>query len=88
MVSHGENGFIFDSHNADELADYMAQFIANPGLIAEFGGRASEAVASYTPARAAQVLAGLARGNVRPFQDLAPASPLRQVVPIPELTRN
>jgi glycosyltransferase involved in cell wall biosynthesis/O-antigen/teichoic acid export membrane protein len=85
MVTHDENGFIFDSHNPQELADYMAQFIADPSLIARFGARALEAVAPYTPARAAQALAGLARGTFRPA-DSPNASRLRTAAPLPEPT--
>jgi glycosyltransferase involved in cell wall biosynthesis len=86
MVSHGENGFIFDSHNPEELANYMAQLIGDPGLIARFGAHASEAVAPFTPARAAQALAGLATGTIQPTQGSPSSSPLRQPESIPELT--
>jgi glycosyltransferase involved in cell wall biosynthesis/O-antigen/teichoic acid export membrane protein len=86
MVTHGENGFIFDPSNPAELADYMAQLVGDPSLIARFGTCASEAVAPYTPVRAAQALAGLTRGTIRPLQDLWAASPLRQAGTIPELT--
>jgi glycosyltransferase involved in cell wall biosynthesis/O-antigen/teichoic acid export membrane protein len=86
MVRHGENGFIFDSHNLEELADYMAKFVGDPSLIVRFGARASEVVAPYTPARAARALGALARGTIRPSQDFATASPLRQTGPIPEST--
>jgi glycosyltransferase involved in cell wall biosynthesis len=86
MVKHGENGFIFDSDNVEELADYMAQFVGDPSLIARFGARASESIAPYTPARAAQALAGFARGTIRSAQDSASAVPLRQTKPISEPT--
>lgn len=86
MVTHGENGFIFDSHNPEELADYMAQFISDPTLIARFGARASETLAPYTPARAAQALAGLATGSTQPYQGLPAASASPQAESLPELT--
>lgn len=85
LVNHGENGFVFDSHNPEELADYMARFITDPSLISRFGARASEAVAPYTPARAAQALASLARGNFRPA-DIKAASLLQTASPVPEPT--
>ena len=85
MVSHGENGFVFDSHNPEELANYMAHFIGDPTLIARFGARALDAVAPFTPARAAQALAGLATGTTRPTQGVPAPSPLRQTKSIPEL---
>ena len=85
MVSHGENGFIFDSNNPEELADYMARFITDPSLITRFGARAFEAVAPYTPARAAQALASLARGTFR-SADIKAASLLQTASPLPEPT--
>ncbi|MGB2886302.1 MAG: glycosyltransferase [Candidatus Acidiferrales bacterium] len=59
MVRHGLNGFIFDPDSPEELASYMAHFIQNPHLVLEFGACSSETIAPYTPARAANVLAGL-----------------------------
>jgi glycosyltransferase involved in cell wall biosynthesis len=59
MVRHGVNGFIFDPYSHEELAEYMAQFIQNPRLALEFGKWSSAAIAPYTPARAATVLANL-----------------------------
>jgi glycosyltransferase involved in cell wall biosynthesis/O-antigen/teichoic acid export membrane protein len=59
MVQHGVNGFIFDPHSHEELAEYMTQLIQNPRLAAEFGKRSSAAIAPYTPARAANILANL-----------------------------
>ncbi|HUB58879.1 MAG TPA: glycosyltransferase [Candidatus Micrarchaeia archaeon] len=87
LVSHAENGFVFDSEKPAELADYMAQFILDPSLVTRFGARAAEAIAPFTPARAAKVLAGLAKGTIQPLQDLAEAaSPFQQAGTIPELT--
>jgi glycosyltransferase involved in cell wall biosynthesis len=86
MVSHGKNGFIFDSHNPEELANYMAQLIGDPGLIARFGKHASEAVAPFTPARAAQALARLATGTIQPTRGLRSNSPLPRPESIPEPT--
>ena len=86
LISHGDNGFIFDSHNPEELADYMARFIRDPSLIARFGARALEAVAPLTPARAALALAELATATTRPVRGLPTVSRLRQAESIPELT--
>jgi glycosyltransferase involved in cell wall biosynthesis/O-antigen/teichoic acid export membrane protein len=87
LVSHGENGFVFDSHNPQELAGFMAQFVNDPAMILRFGARACEAVAPYTPARAAQALAGFARGTSRPSRGgLVAPSLVPQAECIPELT--
>jgi glycosyltransferase involved in cell wall biosynthesis/O-antigen/teichoic acid export membrane protein len=59
MVRHGVNGFLFDPYAPDELAAYMAQFIRDPRLAWEFGKCSLESIRPYTPARAANVLAGL-----------------------------
>jgi glycosyltransferase involved in cell wall biosynthesis/O-antigen/teichoic acid export membrane protein len=59
MVRHGVNGFVFDPHDREELAQYMARFIENPRLGQEFGKRSAEGMAPYTPLKAANVLAGL-----------------------------
>jgi len=56
MVEHGVNGFIFDSRSAEELADYMARFISDPGLIGKLGRAAEEMISPYTPERTAKIL--------------------------------
>src|SRR5258708_16869615 len=59
MVEHGENGFIFDPYDTKELAGYMAKFIHDRDLVAQFGARSKEKIAPFTPTRAADVLADL-----------------------------
>jgi glycosyltransferase involved in cell wall biosynthesis len=60
LVSHGENGFIFDPFDAPQLAGYMGKFIQDRSLAERLGARSLERIAPYTPARAADVLANLA----------------------------
>jgi len=60
MVSHGENGFIFDPFDVAQLAGYMAKFIRDRSLAERLGARSREKIAPYTPARAADLLASLA----------------------------
>lgn len=60
MVAHGENGFIFDPSDTQQLADYMTRFILDENLVKRMGVRALEAMAPFTPARAAEALANLA----------------------------
>lgn len=37
LVRHGENGFLFEPGNVDELASYMEMFIKNPSLLSSMG---------------------------------------------------
>ena len=60
MVKHGENGFTFDPADAQQLADYMAKFIVDPSLTQRLGARSLEAMAPFTPERAADALVNLA----------------------------
>lgn len=59
MVEHGVNGYVFDPRNSGELAEHMARFIQQPGLIAEFGQKSKEIISPYTPEHAATVLGKL-----------------------------
>jgi glycosyltransferase involved in cell wall biosynthesis len=86
MVSHGVNGFIFDSHDPTALADYMARFISDPNLIVQFGKSAAEAIAPFTPALAAETLSNFATHSLRPRHQPLPAPPASQAQGIPELS--
>jgi glycosyltransferase involved in cell wall biosynthesis len=66
MIVPGENGFIFDPFNADQLASFMTRFIQDKNLIARFGACSLEKIAPYTPARAAAVLADVAMATIQP----------------------
>lgn len=57
IVQHGLNGFAFDAHDPEQLADYMSRFIQQPELLSRMGAASGEISASYTPQRTAQVLA-------------------------------
>jgi glycosyltransferase involved in cell wall biosynthesis/O-antigen/teichoic acid export membrane protein len=85
MVTHGENGFIFDSHKPSDLADGMARFIQEPSLIERFGARAANAVARYTPKRAARSLAGLVRGKSAPLPEAKVTSSRLHASPVADL---
>lgn len=60
MVTHGDNGFIFDPSDTEQLADYMAKFIVDPFLAKQLGARSLAKMAFITPAHAAAALANLA----------------------------
>jgi glycosyltransferase involved in cell wall biosynthesis len=60
MVEHGENGFIFDPSDTQQLSSYMARFIQDEYLARRLGARALEKMTPFTPAHAADALANLA----------------------------
>lgn len=60
LVHNGINGYVFNPRNAFELAGYMEQFFYEPELIARFGARSREIIASHTPQLAAEGLGRLA----------------------------
>ena len=60
MVTHGENGFIFDPLDVPQLAGYMAKFIHDESLAERLGARCLAKIAPFTAARAADALANLA----------------------------
>jgi glycosyltransferase involved in cell wall biosynthesis len=62
MIQDGENGFVFDPHNPEELAARMELLLRAPGLAQRLGEKAKEIIGPYTPRLAAQVLAQVATG--------------------------
>ena len=79
MVQHGVNGFIFDPCNGEELASYMGRFISEPDLISRFGAKSSEAIAPYTPERAAAVFARVAL-NLSSQDPMKPCDDIRGMI--------
>ncbi|HKS16319.1 MAG TPA: glycosyltransferase [Planctomycetota bacterium] len=57
VVEHESNGFVFDPGRPEELADFMERFIRNPELARRFGSKSLELAASFTPERAARLVA-------------------------------
>jgi glycosyltransferase involved in cell wall biosynthesis len=55
-VHEGENGFAFDPHDPEQLADRMSRFLDNPGLIGPFSARSQEMAKGYTLPRAVDTL--------------------------------
>lgn len=54
LIAEGENGYIFDPHNPEQLAEQMRRFLENPDLIASMGERSLQIIAKATPESAAQ----------------------------------
>lgn len=57
MVKDGENGYIFDPHQPEKLAELMGKFIERPDLIEQMGAKSQEIMANYTPNTVAKNLA-------------------------------
>lgn len=60
LVSNGEDGWICDPYNKDELANIMARFLDDASLIHEMGHKAWSKMQSYTPQRAGEFLMNVA----------------------------
>ena len=54
LVVEGENGYIFDPSNAQELSEKMRIFIDNPDLIESMGESSRQLISQKTPETAAQ----------------------------------
>lgn len=49
LVVDGENGYVFDPHNPEKLAELMSQFMNNPDLINSMGEKSKQIMANHTP---------------------------------------
>jgi len=56
MVVAGENGYIFDPHNSQELAELMRRFIEKPEHIISMGNKSQQLIAAHTPESVAEFL--------------------------------
>jgi glycosyltransferase involved in cell wall biosynthesis len=61
LVRPGENGFLFDAGDADQLAELMRRFIDEPGLARRLGAAAHKDMSLHTPQAAAAELAAFTR---------------------------
>lgn len=57
LVIDGENGFVFDPHDAETLAELMIQFMNNSELIERMGEKSKQIMAHHTPEIVAESLA-------------------------------
>jgi len=53
LVREGENGFVFDPFNEQDLLEKMSFFVKNPDKIKEMGKCSKKIIAEYTPENAA-----------------------------------
>lgn len=57
MVIEGENGYVFDPHNPEALAEVMRYFIDKPDLIVSMGQKSQQLISQHTPEAAAKLFA-------------------------------
>ena len=57
MVIEGENGYLFEPQQPEELAEVMRRFIEQPNLSKSMGDKSQQLMAQHTPEVAAQFLA-------------------------------
>jgi glycosyltransferase involved in cell wall biosynthesis len=57
LVISGQNGYVFEPHNPQEIADAMYRFISTPSLIKSMGKCSQQIIAEHTPEAAAKFLA-------------------------------
>jgi glycosyltransferase involved in cell wall biosynthesis len=57
MITDGENGYVFDPKQPQELAVLMQKFIDSPQIIEEMGKRSYQKILQYNPETASQFLA-------------------------------
>ncbi len=57
LVVEGENGYCFDPHEPERLAELMRHFMNDPNLAVSMGRKSEQLIAQYTPQAAAEFLA-------------------------------
>lgn len=65
MVIEGENGYLFEPQQPEELAKVMRRFIEQPNLSKSMGDKSQQLMAQHTPEVAAQFLANVTSFAVR-----------------------
>jgi glycosyltransferase involved in cell wall biosynthesis len=61
LVRDGENGYIFDPDQPQELANLMTRFLDHPDLSLAMGEKSKHQMAMYTPRQASQFLIDVVR---------------------------
>ena len=56
MIINGENGYVFDPHQPDTLAEAMSRFIEDPTLIQTMGEKSRQIMEEHTPESVAKSL--------------------------------
>ncbi len=57
LVEEGTNGYIFDPHFPEEVADAMYKLLSNPDLTAAMGKKSQQIIAEHNPEAAAKYIA-------------------------------
>lgn len=61
LVQHGENGYVFDPQNVEEIVEVLRRFIDDRELSDRMGQKSKQIIAQYTPEAAAEILAEVAK---------------------------
>jgi len=56
LIIDGDNGYVFEPHNPEEIAERMKYFIDNPHAIVSMGLRSQEIISQHTPETASEFL--------------------------------
>lgn len=57
MVVDGENGYVFDPHDPEKLAELMSRFMENPDSINKMGEKSRQLMTAHTPEAVSKSLA-------------------------------
>jgi len=56
LVQSGDNGYVFDHRNVQQLAAAIAKLVSDPGLRERFGRRSRDRIVQWSPQLAAEGL--------------------------------
>lgn len=57
LIIEGENGYCFEPHNSENIAQLMSRFINNSELAVSMGSKSKQMMTQYTPKNAAECIA-------------------------------
>lgn len=57
LLADGENGYVFDPHDSEKLAELMSRFMNNPDLLNRMGEKSRQIMANHTPEAVSKFLA-------------------------------
>lgn len=71
MVADGENGYRFDPHDVDRLAELMEYLIKKPDLLTVMGQESQRIMSNYTPDKAAESLVEVISATMKNRESVA-----------------
>lgn len=79
LVLDGENGFVFDPLDTQQIVDHMEKIIRNRDMIARLGARSLEIIKPYTPEASADTIIGVVNRALRDANPIPYDSPLPRI---------